>query len=339
MSIVDKLRNFIKKQSLNSTFFRTIIDTFKTLMLLPNYTYRRQLETEEDNQIIVMIDGKMAHGGMSDRLCGIISAYKYAKKSNKQFKIFWCYPYDLNLFLCPNLYDWSITNNPSYIFPYSRPKYISQFGPDKGKSDAYFEKKIKNTSRILHLYTNAHYFSREEFGILFHELFKPSLRLNIAVNEHIKSYGCYYSITFRFQQLLGDFKEDGFQTLSTESKSQLIQECLDCVEYVHTLNPGVKILVTSDSVTFLNIAKSTFDYILTNSGNIVHMDFVGKKDEIDINVHMKSYVDLYTLAHAKKIYLANFTPLYSSTFPLMASMIYNNEYYSIIKNVDGFDIV
>ena len=134
-------------------------------------------------------------------------------------------------------------------------------------------------------------------------------------------------MTFRFQQLLGDFKEDGFRVIKEESEREnLIDKCLKYLEelYKRTSKP---ILVTSDSKTFLEIVSNN-DYVYVIPGNIRHMDFSGS-EKVDIMIDMKSYVDLFLLANADSLYRCVFKPLYGTSFSHTASFVFNKDHYTI----------
>ena len=135
------------------------------------------------------------------------------------------------------------------------------------------------------------------------------------------------SLTFRFQQLLGDFKEDGFPTLeSQEEKNALINKCLKCIEDLHR-ETNSTILVTSESQTFL-VKANEFDFVYIIPGSIRHMDYNHDKS-VNISVDMKSFVDFYLLANADKLYCCCYKPLYGSGFPLTASFVNNREFVRI----------
>ena len=57
---------------------------------------------------IFMVDGRIPHGGMFDRLKGLITIYAISKALGKPFKLSWSYPFVLSKYLEPNEYDWPI---------------------------------------------------------------------------------------------------------------------------------------------------------------------------------------------------------------------------------------
>ena len=57
---------------------------------------------ENNKTAIVMFDGKMAAGGLCDRLRGVISVYQTCKEKNISFKLNFVHPFNLQEFLVPN---------------------------------------------------------------------------------------------------------------------------------------------------------------------------------------------------------------------------------------------
>ena len=57
---------------------------------------------------VFMVDGRIPHGGMFDRLKGLITVYAIAKSQNISFYIHFTYPFRLEKYLYPNSYDWRI---------------------------------------------------------------------------------------------------------------------------------------------------------------------------------------------------------------------------------------
>lgn len=135
------------------------------------------------------------------------------------------------------------------------------------------------------------------------------------------------SVTFRFQQLLGDFKEGNFPELPKEEKDKLIEKSIEAIKKVKQENPkSKKILVTSDSVTLLNRA-SELDFVYVIPGELVHMGY--SNDGKDEQKHLKSFLDFFMIARADRVYFAKAPMIYGSTFALTASKVYNKPYIEI----------
>ena len=314
------------------------MDVAKTIYLhrFSNF-FQHQKRLPNQKRIVCMIDGRIHHGGLSDRLCGIVSCYAYCRENNINFKLFYCYPYKLDKFLQPNEYDWRINEDQIYFNPFkTHIVYISLFDKDLRTMRRYANCRLDTNKQESLVYTNMYYFrDAQEFSFYFNELFRPSLVLRKEIKRNrslIK--GNYVSLTFRFQQLLGDFKETGFKILKTEEeKEALISKCLSMISDLYA-KERCTILVTSESKTFLNRANAIFDFVYVIPGDIVHIDFVDKEEVINNISQLKSFVDLYMIANANKIYLATIPPLYRSSFPLISSWIYQKPCYEIFYDDD-----
>lgn len=307
-------------------WLRKIIDWYKSRKLYKYYTNNFPRAKNDDQMVIYMADGRMKHGGLSDRICGMVSTYNYCKKHGLRFKIFFVCPYSLYDFLECSAIDWRISDDElSYNSHDSEPVYLSVYSGDYNIVETYFNNRIgRSRKKQVHVYTNARYFRKHEFSGLFNELFKPSLILQNAL-EHTKEVipKPYISLTFRFQQLLGDFKEDGFNTLkSEEERLALMDKCLNCIRTLYNQTKS-KVLVTSDSVTFLDYAEQ-LDYVYTIPGEMRHEDY-GKDMAVDKSIDLKSFVDFFMIAEAETIYLYANAPLWPSGFPITASFIHNKE--------------
>lgn len=314
----------------NRPYIRKVVDWIKNRRLKGYYTDAEAHVENCGGKLIYMADGRMRHGGLSDRICGIVSAYNYAKKNGLIFKIHFVTPYFLQDILIPNEYDWIIFKEDiSYNRNDAIPVYISHRIDYEDVKECFTKRLHKYHRRQIHLYTNARFFKKGEFSSLFSELFKPVPVLKTMIEANLDRIPKHYvSLTFRFQQLLGDFREDGFPTLETEEKKeQLIAQCLKCVDYVKR-KTNKAVLITSDSITFLERVEN-LENVYIIPGTIRHMEYT--HGNADISVDMKSYVDFYMLANAEIIYLCNIPPLYQSGFPETASRVYNKLYKEITK--------
>lgn len=310
-----------------------MINKYKLLTLKRFYNTKSPRANNTDQWLIYMCDGRIHHGGLADRLSGFVSVYDYCKQNGKTFKAYFVFPYKLQEILEPNKYDWTIQKDElSYNSIDSAPKYITyKFSlPDQQK---YAQKELREEKHQLHVYTNMKYNYPTNFKYSFNELFRPSKLLSDAIaKEKDKLPKDYVSITFRFQQLLGDLKEGNFPKLHDDVQKQiLVEKCLKFVERVHEIHPNLKkFLVTSDSMTFLD-KVSKLPFVHTIKGKIVHMDFDGYNSGLEI--HLKSFVDLFMIAGARKVYNVVMPPLYKTSFPYVASLISGTEYIELKNDI------
>lgn len=315
------LKDFIKC-NLNDLFYREYRLKRKVRRhIAPYYTVLAPVGENKDKMIIFMADGRKSHGGLADRLRGIVTTYKYCLEHQVEFRIHFTNPFELEELLVPNEYDWRIgADEISYNSSYSLPVYIDS--SRYPKSDVIFQRKLADKYlgkdyKQIHIYTNM-YYADDEFGPLFNKLFKPASVLQACIDENLSKLGDnYISFSFRFQNLFGDFA-DGNNIYSQEEQDVLLHRCIDKMQSLREEHPEVnKFLVTADSERFLQeVSKLDFVYLLP--GKIGHMD---NHSQGNIAIHMKTFLDFFVLAHSKKIYLLVTGKMYKSGFARRAAKL------------------
>lgn len=321
-------------------FKRSLIDTWKSLRLYSNYfkNSSRSKGVSSKAQIIAMFDGKIKHGGLSDRFWGIVSLFKYCEDFNYNFKLFFQHPFILQRYLLPDKIDWEISPSEIiYDLHSSRPIYVSLVSHNYKRMYEILKIKLKSNKLQQHVYTNTRIVSKRDFGPLFLKLFKMSPTLRESFNlQRDRINGHYISCTFRFQQLLGDFKEGDFKVLSgRQEKEDLVKKCIDTITFLQK-SFKCPVLVTSDSISFLKTVENLKNVFIIN-GDVYHPDY-NQNDNKDADGYLKSFLDLFMIANADKVFLCNVKPLYRSGFPETAACIYNKPYFEI-RNFDRFEIV
>ena len=271
-------------------------------------------------------------------MCG---TYQICKEQGLEYKIGHFVPFDLRAFLEPNKVDWLINEND--IIWDKRLVKILYWGPvpigfTKRKTwDEYhdfnfnqFRKELHGIRNKLqvHVYHNLHCIRMEKVNGLFHELFRPTEELRQEIEKNKKEIGGkYVSVTARFQNLIGDFFEGRYETLTAEEERQdYIRRCLLKVEEIHTQYPDMKVLVTSDSSRFLEEA-SRLTYVHVNPGKVVHMQYT---TDASHEIYLKSFVDLFTIADAEKVHQLATGRMYVGGFPITAASI-NSKPYELIR--------
>lgn len=321
-----------------NNLFRRIFGEINYMDFTSRISYIKQLQqyyNDKNNEIragkklYYMADGKIIHGGIGDRIFGMVALYTFCKHENINYKIYFESPFCLSDYLEPNDYDWVADKKEvCYNSNISRAVIVKNTRKDNYE---YLKRKISPLSAYeqIHVYTNIQVVD-ENFSELFTELFKPSepLANQIMFNKNNIPKN-YISITFRFQQLLGDFQEGNYKVLAQKKKIRLVDKCLKAVERIKELNNIETILVTSDSNSFLNTVKAKYDYIYTIPGVVNHVDYTSSKETF---AYMKSFVDLYMVAGAERVYSYCTGPMYrDSGFAKLASLIGNREYIKIVE--------
>src|SRR5665647_1412423 len=73
--------------------------------LTPYYNKNNSLPSTQNKTLIYMLDGRAYSGGISDIIKGIISMFKFSKEIGFDFRINFSYPYNLQEYYEPNLYN------------------------------------------------------------------------------------------------------------------------------------------------------------------------------------------------------------------------------------------
>lgn len=296
-----------------------------------------QNNTSVSNDVICMIDGKIKHGGLTDRINGIVSCYHYANINNRNFKIYFDHPFLLQDYLCPNIVDWLVPKNYD-LTPSSKSKiiFLRAINPiyNKKRGIQLNYEIARHPNKQLHVYTNINSVDDDQYQHLFNNLFKPSDKLKKYIeSEKAKINNPYISATYRFQQLLGDFSEGNFKKLDKKTAETLIKQCIESLWTIHNENPEYKILVTSDSPTFLELVKD-FDFVLETSGKVIHMEYNTSSDFLSQG---KAFLDLFMIADAQIIYSIVIGPMLKSGFPKFASKINGRKFVLMKNTLKSFD--
>lgn len=276
--------------------------------------------------VVCMIDGKVPHGGLSDRLMGIVSTYKLCRELGLEFKIYFIHPFILSDYLDVNNVDWRIQSQDISYNPIDcNPVYIDSIGGfgEKKLQQKWLKKELLKNYRQIHVYTNAHFAMDCSYSYLFTELFRPVQRIKSELDYHLQEIGnSYMCVTLRFQQLLGDFNEGNFPILNQGEQSKLITKCIDKINYLRSIYPNNIFLITSDSMTFLKKVNE-LDFVYVIPGTLLHMDY---SSDSAWEAHKKAFVDFYMIANAKRIFLLRTDKMYKSHFPYSASLVSNTPY-------------
>lgn len=303
------------------------------------YSNGYNMTCNHPGRVIAMANTLVHNGGLGDRLHGFISMYMFCEKYGCEFKINNCDTFQLRDYFEPNEVDWYVEPEKIvYDLNVAEPvKMACTFKKYHGtaKQEALFMNRYLrwrmylNQNKEMHVYTNEHWAcNAETYSYYFHKLFKPSKALHDAVTkEKERIGGDYISITLRFQNLFGDFYEGKYPTLPKDEQEKLRDKVLNKIREIHAFQTeGTKILVTSDSRSFLDFLKQE-SYVYTIPGKIVHMSYSNNND---FYVHLKSFVDLVMLSDAVKLYLLVTKPMFQSGFAESASFI-NNRPYEVVK--------
>ena len=291
---------------------------------------------EETGVVCCLFDGCNEAGGLADRLRGMVAVYQECKRRGLPFRLWFKHPFDLELFLEPAAYDWRITRQricgeeKKTQVIVMRPLSDSPFTLRKQQAwmQRTFDRLAGHTFHQAHIYTNASTAYGEQYAGLFAELFRPTPRLRQAL-EAIRQEigGKYISVSMRFLQLLGDFKDvvDVGATLTASEQEALMAECIRRIEQLHEQYPDHRILVNSDSQRMLAEARR-LPYVYAIEGEIIHFDRCEDRGD-EYAKFEKTFLDFLTIANAERVFLIKcHSHMRYSGFPYAAAMIGGKEY-------------
>lgn len=282
-----------------------------------------------DDCLIAVNDENCQNGGLCDILHGLVSAYYVAKQENRPFRICATFPFQLSDYLVPNQIDWRIS--PEEIdyqtchvrhVPMMLGRFQATWAEERAFHLNYLTQIARHRGQTL-LYTNAHLVGEVEFSSLFAELFNPSDDLQKQIDYHLSQIGgSYIGASFRFRNLLGDFYEPDSSPSAPPKQIELIHRSVEQIKKLHSANPEVKILVTSDSSKFCQSLKS-LPYVYSVDRPRGHVSFQGE------DAVLSTFIDLFLLAKSARNTLFLTEQLYHSGFALTASFIGNTPYREI----------
>ena len=299
----------------------------------PKFVLHYYLHKGKDNigaDYIFMADGKMIHGGLFDRLKGIISIYALAKVYHKKFGIHFINPFRLEDYLEPNQYDWRVKEDITYSYPHSKPvvAYSERRNP---------RRLLKKRTAQIHYYfggdilekINSQFKTSFNWAEMYHELFKPSVTLRNRLDAVKQNIGKdYIAIHFRFLNLLGEkIEKPNCLVLRGEDKKKLLDSCLSKINEVISIQPeSMKVVVFSDSMVFLNYIRERLPRVYVEPGQVKHIDTMPITNEEEV---LKLFVDMYLMIGASEVISVVGMGLYSSAFPEYAAKIGNAEFERI----------
>ena len=288
----------------------------------------------DGKMVVSMCNGWVESGGLVDRLRGIVSTYILCRESGLPFRLHFTSPFPLELFLVPNAYDWCIAPDAlRFSQPEATPVAL-QVGSESpwqsAKQREWLQRHIRQASgKQVHVYTNAMFAYGEGFGTAFNELFRPSERLQQAIDSQLEALGeGYVSVSARFLGALGDFRDTtSVQPLPHDKQSQLIEACIGQIRLIQERHPGKTVLVNSDSTTFLAQA-ARLPNTYSAPGHILHLDVPSHADAL-YDTYEKTFLDFFLIAHASHVYRLTTRWMHSSGFPYAASLLYGQPFHSV----------
>lgn len=304
--------------------------SLKVILFLHKYYWNPFQKNRCNSLVLYALDSEYYSCGFADRLRGMVSAYALSKALHIDFYIMHKSPFQIENYLQPHQINWKIEKNDIVYNAKYTTVYISL------NLDGRLPWMGKYHRGQLHYYSNRDilseinkiYSTDYKFDLLFNELFTTSNQLLNAIQEDRSILGDnYVSVSFRFVNLLGDFKEGRQLPLGVEEQQMLIGKCVEIIETVKRDNIGVqKVLVTADSMRFLDFAVQ-LEGVYVIPGKTTHSGHVDNNNEGTL----KTFKDFILISEAKKVYLGIVGNMYNSNFARTAAMTQGKEFKIIRK--------
>jgi hypothetical protein len=315
----------------SNNFIKILKKKTRAFSFYINYLNKITLKnTNNKKQIIIIFDGKFQHGGLVDRLKGIVSFYQISEKLNADFKIYFKHPFDLEFFFNPNSYNWKSSESDLRWNPL---KTKVLYFMDDFKSNPYKIIKSSNKNKIIvfanidyskSIYPDLNIFQHQtKWKESFDVLFKKTLFLELKIKS-LKIVNESIAIHTRFTSILGDFKDASINEVSNERKIEIINELKHQIIEIEKQSNFKDIYIFSDSLTFLDNIKRTTKY-KTIDGIPKHIDFDNNKNDIK-DVHLKTFVDFFAISEIKTVCLLKTKEMYNSSFSKYAAIVGGNEF-------------
>ncbi len=282
-----------------------------------------------DPCVVSVFNGNASGGGLVDRLRGIVSTFQICRALGLDYRIHFVHPFSLDDYLVPNTYDWQLPEDRLTFVREQVDIIVSDTLTDTPQERRQQRELIVQSLRQhpqlqRHVYTNTALSYDDNFAASFRQLFKPSPVLENqlqTIQEQIG--GPYVSVSARFQNLFDDFNEQNYSpALNAEDQQDLLSRSLAQLEFIHELHLEHKVLLCSDSITFLE-AASSLPYIYVIPGRVTHID---NDEPHDYAYYEKTFLDFFTISGAEKVYLLKESRMYSSGFPYAASLLGNKPF-------------
>lgn len=341
---VEKIQNTNEKYL--APRFMAVLERMKEYLIITEKEKRPNKAT-----IIYMSDKKAHYGGFCDKLNRIVFLFTASKQLDCDFKIYCDTPFNLPQYLVPNETDWLIDERN---IVYDKNKTVAVFSVDfecEIPEISGIETKITPPSQQNFIETINGLADKYEqilcyfhfpvnnvnFQVPYRRLFMPSQNLQNMIAQNLEKTGAdFVAAHFRFQKLLGDFSDcnlPDFVVLDERQKNILIERCLNVLSEISRQNDGFKILVCSDSASFLKSAKK-LDFVFVVSGcenRIIHTH-IDDYRSVGKDAAQKLFTDLFLMSRAKKIYSVVEDKMYAySSFARTAALINNVEFYKAIN--------
>ena len=271
----------------------------------------------------MIFDPSTKYGGWIDRVKGMISVYELARLTGRTFQVHAGPTFPLDELVEPSTFDWRVRREALHWNPFetgfhvSRDRWVQDFAALRSSrwKTMFIETNLDYLSR-LHPHLDEHAI-QVMWGERYRALFKLSDSLERDVRALVDSSAI--AVHGRFTSLLGDFKDVTSKTLENARRHELLDSCLARVEEIARTHATRRIIVFSDSITFLRAAEKVATNVVTIPGQPTHLDHESRvKDSL-----RKTLVDFNVMVRCEQIVQLRLGEMYDSNFSRYASYVRN----------------
>lgn len=311
---------------------KTISKWLKKVILIGSHSRKGVwINADSKPKIIICFDGRISHGGLVDRLKGIISFYQIAKMLDYEFKIIFKHPFQLSYFLESNQVEWEAIEKDEkfYLFSSKILYLVNEFDKNPLKIIR------KSKSKTFFVYSNVDYLpvlfpdkSRDALNEIWRNNYDELFKTSNYLKEQLRFLPITPYIVFhtRFTSLLGDFSDTVSLVLDDEERQILLRKVLKSIDVEALIHQGNEIYVLSDSISFLEAIKENTNYKVLK-GAPTHIELGSN----DLDSHAKTFIDFYFIINSEKVFLVMQDKMHNSNFSKYAAIIGNSNFKIITQ--------
>lgn len=316
----------IIKTLLYRIFGLKVMTRMKNLNVNRHYYKRMRFSKQYDADTFYFVFSPYTdHPGLSDRLKPLVTCYNFAKRYGYKFRIVFKQPFALEDYIVPNKVDW-VADFSDLHYSIGHTLFFNERNIQS--EDAWKEVHLK-PGKEYHCYNYIGNWQPKVFpdtgyqwSDLFNELFRPCGELQARLEAYPFKPKTYVAVHLRFVNALDFFENPSCYDNpigDEKSKLELIDRCKKGIMEIMRKNDNCDVLVFSDSSRFLNSLADIPVHVLGGVNHIAHVSF-----SEDREATLKTFVDLYMISRAKKVYRIDAPEIYNlSGFAYSGSMIGN----------------
>lgn len=288
--------------------FETVVPAYGALV--ENIT--TDASKREAHRPLVIIDVDKITNGFADKFKGTLSIIECCQNIGLDYVIKFNKPFKFSKYYYFKVFDKDIASLTNYCDLGTL--HLSSLESLEGILQS-----VRDTYDyiIISSYTNV-FTKKETYAENF--IRTPFLSNELSKYKQIIG-GNYISISFRFVNSLGDFKDPSSfnQTLPDKEQNLLMQKCKnELIKFIENKKNNQKFLVLSDSSKFLNYIKEIPNvYVFTE--NIAHVGAIKIISEDSEKLYVKTLIDFNLIIDALETYRFETEHLYRTGFPIVAA--------------------